>query len=77
MQVSGILEDNGRLSLLSGGCGTGFCVVLGLAGQGEDTDGDGFLDTYTGDWSYQILLACVEPFGFEGIITINTIPPAV
>lgn len=76
VEVGGLLEDNGKLTLLSGGCGTGFCVVLGLAGQGEDTDDDGFLDTYTGDWSYQILLAGVEPFGFEGTFTLTTMPPA-
>ena len=74
VEVGGVLEDNGRLTLLSGACGTGFCIVLNLAGQGEDTDGDGLMDTYAGDWSYQILLAGVEPFGFEGTFTLDVTP---
>lgn len=74
VEVGGVLEDTGRLTLVSAACGTGYCVVLSLAGQGEDTDGDGFLDTYAGDWSYQILLAGFEPFGFEGAFTVDEAP---
>lgn len=77
VEVGGVLEENGKLTLVSAGCGTGFCIVLSLAGQGEDTDGDGFLDAYDGDWSYQILLAGVEPFGFEGTFTLDAAPPEV
>lgn len=71
VEVGGVLESNGRLTLLSGECGTGYCVVLSLSGQGEDTDDDGFMDTYSGDWSYQILLAGVEPFGFDGTFAVD------
>lgn len=66
VQVSGLLADNLDLALASGGCGTGLCVVLVLAGQAADTNDDGFMDTYAGDWSYTILLAGVQPFGVSG-----------
>jgi hypothetical protein len=66
VNVGGFLQEDGSLTLLSGGCGTGFCVVLTMDGAAADTDDDGFMDTYSGDWSYLILLAGVMPFGFEG-----------
>ncbi len=66
VQMTGLLADDGTFTLASGGCGTGLCVVLGLTGQAADTDGDGFMDTYAGDWAYTILLAGVPPFGIRG-----------
>lgn len=71
VNVSGILGDDGKLTLLSGGCAPGVCVVLTLAGQGEDTDEDGFMDTYSGTWSYLILLAGVQPFGVSGTYEVT------
>jgi hypothetical protein len=70
VQVNGILGDDGKLGLLTGGCGTGLCVVLGLNGTAEDMDQDGLMDAYAGQWSYQILLAGVEPFGFNGTFDV-------
>lgn len=66
VEVSGILGDEGNLVLASGGCGTGFCVVLALNGPAQDTDSDGFVDTYSGDWGLAFLLAGVEPLGVSG-----------
>ena len=66
VNVVGILEDNNKLSLLSGGCGTGLCLMLALVGQGEDTNGDGLMDAYSGSWSFTIMLAGVQPFGVTG-----------
>ncbi len=66
VEVGGILADDGNLVLATGGCGPGLCIVLLLAGQGVDSNGDGRLDTYTGDWAYTILLAGVQPFGVTG-----------
>lgn len=66
VQVGGLLADDGTLTLLSGACGTGICLVLALSGQGADTDGDGLMDTYSGAWSFTILLAGVQPFGVTG-----------
>ncbi|MBL7649688.1 MAG: hypothetical protein JNK74_26225 [Candidatus Hydrogenedentes bacterium] len=75
VEVGGVLESNGRLTLVSAACGTGYCVVLSLAGQGEDADSDGLMYTYAGDWSYQILLAGFEPFGFEGTFVVDAAAP--
>ena len=66
VNVVGLLEDDNKLSLVSGGCGTGLCVVLALAGQGEDTNSDGLMDAYSGSWSFTIMLAGVQPFGVTG-----------
>lgn len=71
VHVTGILLDDGTLGLLSGGCGTGMCVALGLKGAGEDVDLDGFMDTYAGEWSYVILLAGVQPFGVTGVFSVE------
>ncbi|GMW01864.1 MAG: hypothetical protein AMXMBFR84_30010 [Candidatus Hydrogenedentota bacterium] len=70
VQVSGIMGDDGSFTLLSGGCGTGMCVALVLTGVGVDADSDGKMDTYAGNWSYRILLAGVEPFGFDGTFEV-------
>ncbi len=44
--------------------------------NGDGTTSPGRIDLYTGDWSYQILLAGVEPFGFEGTFTLDVVPSA-
>lgn len=70
VNVSGLLEDNGKLTLLSGGCGTAICIVLSLSGPGVDSDGDGYMDSYTGAWAFTILLAGVQPFGINGAFDV-------
>jgi hypothetical protein len=71
IQVSGLIGNDGRLTLVSGGCTTALCVVLTLTGQCGDDDGDGYADVYSGEWSYRILLAGVEPFGFDGVFEVE------
>ena len=71
VQISGVMNENGGLALASGGCGTGLCVVLVLNGQGEDTDNDGVMDSYSGDWGYAILVAGFAPFGFNGTFEVE------
>lgn len=71
VEVGGALQDNGTLTLISGGCTTALCVVLTLSGAGIDEDGDGAMDTYAGSWAYTILLAGVEPFGFTGKFSVK------
>jgi len=73
VNVTGLLADDGKLSLLSGGCGTGICVLLTLAGEGQDLDADGLMDTYSGAWSYIILLAGVQPFGVSGTFGVAVV----
>ena len=69
--VAGILKDDGTLGLMTGGCDVAICVVLGLAGQGYDDEGDGVMDAYEGNWTYAILLAGVQPFGFGGVFSVE------
>lgn len=71
VEVGGILQDNGTLTLISGGCTTALCVVLTMTGVGVDEDSDGHLDAYAGSWAYTILLAGVEPFGFTGKFAVT------
>ncbi len=69
--VSGLLTDEGTLTLFSGGCGPGVCVVLTLAGEGTVADADGMMDAYSGAWSFIILLAGVQPFGVSGTFEVE------
>lgn len=75
--VTGLLADDGKLTLASGACGTGLCVLLTLAGNGVDVDEDGLMDTYSGAWSYIILLAGVQPFGFSGTFSVEVAAPEI
>lgn len=74
IQVSGLIDNDGRLTLVSGGCTTALCVVLTLTGQCTDNDGDGYADTYSGTWAFRILLAGVEPFGLDGVFDVAVAP---
>jgi len=71
--VTGGLTADGKLTLLSGGCGTGVCVLLTMAGEGVDADLDGAMDTYSGAWSFIILLAGVQPFGVSGTFEVAAV----
>ncbi len=71
VNISGLLTDDGRLSLFSGGCGTGACAILMMAGQGGTTNTDAYMDTFTGNWSLILLLAGVEPFGISGTFDVD------
>ncbi len=73
IQVSGVLGDDGGLILFSGGCTTELCTVATLAGFGEDVDAGGAMDTYSGDWSFIILLAGVQPFGVAGTFQVDAV----
>ena len=73
VNVTGLLQDDGKLTLLSGGCTTALCLVLALDGQGVDVDGDGAMDVYEGDWSFTILLAGVQPFGVAGTFEVASV----
>jgi hypothetical protein len=66
VQVGGVMDEQGKVGLLTGACGTGMCVALGLDGPGVDTDGDGFMDTFSGGWQYSLLLAGFTPFTVQG-----------
>ncbi|MBX7258546.1 MAG: hypothetical protein K1Y02_19450 [Candidatus Hydrogenedentes bacterium] len=74
LNVTGYLQDNGKLTLVTGGCTTALCVVLTLDGTAQDNGSDGFADTYSGTWNFTILLAGVEPFGFTGDFSVAVAP---
>lgn len=73
VQVSGLLQQDGSLTLASGGCGTGYCVLLTLDGAGVDSNGDGYMDAYDGDWAWTLLLAGVAPFGTSGTYMLDAV----
>ncbi len=73
IEVSGLLSDEGQLTLLSGGCTTALCLVLVISGEGIDVDADGAMDDYSGDWAFTILLAGVEPFGVTGSFQVSSV----
>ncbi len=66
IQVGGVMDEQGKVGLVSAGCGTGMCVALGLDGPGVDADGDGLMDSISGEWQYSILLAGFTPFIVRG-----------
>lgn len=73
VEVSGILSESGKLRLLSGDCGPGFCVVLILDGEGVDENEDSFMDRYAGDWTFTILLAGIAPFSVDGTFEVEVV----
>lgn len=77
VQVRFFLDQNGNLNTITGGLGPGVSVVLGLQGTGEDTNDDGTMDTYMGDWAYTLTLAVpnVPPFTINGTFTLERTGP--
>lgn len=69
--VNGVLGGDGKLLLVNGNCPPGFCVVLAFGGQGEDTDDDGAMDFYSGDWNFTVLPPGVETAIFEGTFSVE------
>lgn len=74
VKIGGVVEQNGRLHLLSGACGTAMCATLNLDGLGEDVDGDGKMDRYDGDWAFSLLLAGFTPFTVTGTFGTDVAP---
>jgi len=73
VQVTGTMDTKGKLTLASGGCGPGTCVILALAGPGEveameppDTEGIPNMVKYSGDWGFAISVAFLGTTGGSG-----------
>ncbi len=66
VQLAGVMDEEGKMGLVSGGCGTGMCVVPGMDGPAVDADGDGAVDSYSGEWQFSLLLAGFTPFTIRG-----------
>lgn len=73
VNVTGVLTDDGKLTVTSGTCGVGLCLILTLAGDGADADEDGFMDTYAGALSYILLLPEEEPLGISGTFEVEIV----
>lgn len=71
VNVAGVVTDAGDLTLLTGGCTVGLCSILSLEGAGLDSDEDGTMDMYDGNWTLTIALAGVLPYEIEGTFTTD------
>jgi len=58
IQVTGTMDNNGKLTLISAGCTTGACVILILEGMAESDAGDPpMMERYSGQWGLGIGIA--------------------
>ncbi|MBI2422614.1 MAG: hypothetical protein HYV27_07275 [Candidatus Hydrogenedentes bacterium] len=71
VMVTGVLGGNGEMLLANGACPPGFCVVLAFGGQGEDNDGDGLMDSYSGEWNFTVLPPGMEAHIFTGTFSLE------
>lgn len=80
VQVSGSMDTNGKLTLLSGGCGPGTCIILSISGMGEkvatEEAGDGEIPAmakYSGEWGFAIGVAFLGQTGGKGTFVVNRV----
>jgi hypothetical protein len=80
VQVTGTMDTKGKLTLASGGCGPGTCVILALAGPGEvesteppDTEGIPNMVKYSGDWGFAISVAFLGTTGGSGKFEVTKV----
>lgn len=71
VNVAGVVEEGGDLTLVTGGCTVALCTLLTLEGTGVDSDEDGTMDMYDGNWTLTIALAGVLPYQIEGSFTTD------
>lgn len=77
VNVVGAVDENGRLTLASGGCGIGLCVTLVLQGDTEDLNDDGLADRIAGEWTYSLLLPGVLPYTIAGEFAVDVVTEPV
>ncbi len=80
VQVSGTMDTKGKLTLLSGGCGPGTCVILSISGTGEkappEDAGEGEIPamaTYSGEWGFAIGVAFLGQTGGKGRFDVTRV----
>lgn len=75
--VSGLMEQSGKLTLLSGGCGPGTCVILSIAGSGAaDAAQNGQVPAmtgYSGEWGFAIGVAFLGNAGGKGTFEVTKV----
>ena len=73
VEATFLLQDDGKLASIVPVCSPNapVCVLLGLDGEGMDEDGDGVMDSYSGDWSYRFLVPGIPAFGVDGTFMIE------
>ena len=75
IQTVGLLGEDSGLIFTAFGCTFGMCLLFDSHGFGEDTDGDGLMDVYSGGWDWVFLVAGITPFGVTGEFELNRITP--
>jgi hypothetical protein len=80
VKVSGTMDQNGKLTLGSLGCGTATCVILALSGAGEKEVIEGAdngeipsMVTYSGDWGFAISVAFLGTTGGNGTFEVISV----
>ena len=80
VQVSGTMDQNGKLTLGSLGCGTAMCVILALSGTGEkevieETENGEIpnMIKYSGDWGFAISIAFLGTTGGNGTFEVSAV----
>jgi len=78
VQVTGTMDKEGKLTLASGGCGPGTCVILTLAGPGEsevtaaaDNEEIPGMVKYSGKWVFAISVAFIGTAGGTGTFEVT------
>ncbi len=74
VSVTGIMDSDGSLDLLSAGCGPGTCVLLALDGTAESgrTEGERKIMTrYSGDWGFAVGIAFLGNLGATGTFEVE------
>lgn len=76
IQARGELDDLGNLTFASLDCGVlPFCVQFTTDGLGEDSDGNGMMDFYSGDWNLTLSLTGFPPYALAGEFDLDRVAP--
>lgn len=70
--VVGGIDPMGKLTLASGGCGPGACVILALSGPGISENE--VMVSYSGDWGFAISFAFLGTLGGAGDFQVDRDP---
>jgi len=72
--VTGLMSTDGKLTLASGGCGPGTCVILGLDGKAESNkivEGKKVMTRYSGNWGFAVGIAFLGNLGATGTFEVT------
>jgi hypothetical protein len=66
LPVAGELEPDEDLELSYSQCDSGLCIEASMDGEGEDTDGDGLMDRYVGEWEVEAYISVITLADLSG-----------